>query len=74
MDVCGEGQNIGRSHLLQLAQQGGLDVKWAAQRLDAMLDVVDQWVSVVEAFDVRRATRQAIHQRVISHRRSLSDA
>lgn len=74
MDVCGEGRNTGRSHLLELARQGGLDVKWAARRLDAMLDVVDQWVSVVEAFDVRRATRQAIHKRVISQRRSLSDA
>lgn len=74
MDVCGEGENIRRKHLLQLAQQGGLDAKWAAQRLDAMLDVVDQWGSVVEAFDVRRATRQAIHQRVISQRRWLSGA
>jgi serine/threonine-protein kinase HipA len=64
MDVCGEGLNIGRSHLIQLAQQGGLDVKWAEQRLDAMLGAVDQWPSLIESFDIRRATCQKMQQDV----------
>jgi serine/threonine-protein kinase HipA len=74
MDVCGEGLNIQRSHLMQLAKTGGLDHRWAAQRLDGMLGVVDQWATIVEAFDVRRATRQAMHQRVIGQRHWLSGA
>jgi serine/threonine-protein kinase HipA len=64
MDVCGEGRHIGRSHLIQLAQQGGVDVRWAEQRLDAMLDVVDQWLSLIEAFEIRRATHQKMRQDV----------
>jgi serine/threonine-protein kinase HipA len=70
MDVCGEGLNIGRRHLIQLAQQGGLDVKWAEQRLDAMLEVVNRWPLLIESFDIRRTTRLKMqldvqHQRVI---------
>lgn len=71
MDVCGEGLNVGRSHLMQLAQHGGLDVKWAELKLDAMLEVVDQWPSLIEAFDIRRATRQKMHQYVQHQRAAL---
>jgi hypothetical protein len=42
MDVCGEGLNIQRSHLKQLAKTGGLDEHWAGQKLDSMLAVVDR--------------------------------
>jgi hypothetical protein len=34
--------NIQRSHLMQLAQTGGQDVRWAEQRLDGMLGVEDR--------------------------------
>jgi hypothetical protein len=54
MDVCGEGLNIQRSHVMRLAQTGGLDQRWAVQRLDGMLGVVGQWRanwSVVSTFD-----------------------
>ena len=64
MDVCGEGLNIQRSHLMQLAQNGGLDQRWALQRLDGMLDVVDQWRELVSGFDIRQRTAQAILQSV----------
>lgn len=71
MDVCGEGLNITRSHLTKLAQQGGLDARWSAQRLDAMLEVVDQWPTLVGSFEIRRATRQKMHQVVIRQREAL---
>ena len=71
MDVCGEGLNITRSHLTKLAQQGGLDARWAAQRLGAMLEVVDQWSTLVGSFEIRRATRQKMHQVVIRQREAL---
>ena len=71
MDVCGEGRHIGRKHLTQLAQQGGLDARWATQRLDAMLEVVDQWSTLVGSFEIRRATRQKMHQVVIRQREAL---
>ncbi len=71
MDVCGEGQHIKRSHLMQLAQQGGLDVRWAAQRLDGMLDVVDRWADLIAAFPVRHATAKAMHQAATQQRTGL---
>ena len=72
MDVCGEGLNIQRSHLMQLAQTGGLDQRWAAQRLDGMLGVVDQWRELVSGFDIRRPTAQAILQAVQKQRSHLA--
>jgi serine/threonine-protein kinase HipA len=56
--------------LIQLAQQGGLDVRWAEQRLDAMLEVVDQWPLLIESFDIRRATRQKM-QLDVQHQRAV---
>jgi hypothetical protein len=64
MDVCGEGLNIQRSHVMQLAQTGGLDPRWAGQRLDGMLGVMDQWADLISGFDIRRSTAQAILQAV----------
>jgi serine/threonine-protein kinase HipA len=72
MDVCGEGLNIQRSHLMQLAQTGGLDVRWAEQRLDGMLGMLDQWVDLIGEFNIRRSTAQAILQTVQKQRSLLN--
>jgi hypothetical protein len=72
MDVCGEGLNIQRSHVMQLAQTGGLDQLWAAHRLDGMLGVVDQWRELVSGFDIRQPTAQAILQAVQKQRSRLA--
>jgi serine/threonine-protein kinase HipA len=64
MDVCGEGLNVGRSHLMQLAQHGGLDVKWAELKLDAMLEVVDQWGVLLGNFEIRRTSAHRMHKSV----------
>jgi serine/threonine-protein kinase HipA len=72
MDVCGEGLNIQRSHVMQLAQTGGLDPRWAGQRLDGMLGVVDEWADLISGFDIRRATAQAILQAVQKQRSRLA--
>jgi serine/threonine-protein kinase HipA len=71
MVFCGKGLNITRSHLTKLAQRGGLDARWAAQKLYAMLEVVDQWHTLIESFDIRRATRQRMHEPVIRQREAL---
>jgi len=72
MDVCGEGLNIQRSHVMQLAQTGGLDQRWAAHRLEGMLGVVDQWRELVSGFDIRQPTAQAILQAVQKQRSRLA--
>jgi len=70
MDICGMGLNIQRSHMMQLAQTGGLDVRWAAQRLDGMLAVVEQWPDLISGFDIRQTTAQTILQ-AVQQQRSL---
>jgi serine/threonine-protein kinase HipA len=71
MDICGESLHITRSHVMKLAQQGGIDARWAGHKLDAILAVTDQWASIVESFDIRRATRQKMHHEVIRQREAL---
>ena len=46
--------------MMQLAQTGGFDQRWAAQRLDGMLGVVDEWADLISGFDIRQSTAQAI--------------
>lgn len=72
MDVCGEGLNIHRSHMLQLARQGGLNERWAGHRLDAMLEVVDQWGALIHPFDIRQMTARGIQQAVLRQRSLLA--
>ena len=72
MDICGEGRQVHRSHLMQLAQKGGIDPRWAQQRLDAMLEVVDHWDALISAFDIRLATRQKMKKIVLKQRDGLS--
>jgi serine/threonine-protein kinase HipA len=72
MDVCGEGLHIQRSHLMQLAHTGGVDARWAAQRLDGMLGVVDQWRHLVSGFDIRQATVRTLQQAVQKQKSRLS--
>jgi serine/threonine-protein kinase HipA len=72
MDVCGEGLNIQRSHLMQLAKTGGLDEHWVGQRLEGMLAVVDRWTDLIGEFDIRRSTAQNILQAVQKQRSRLA--
>ena len=72
MDICGEGRQVHRSHLMQLALKGGIDPRWAQQRLDAMLEVVDHWDALISAFDIRLATRQKMKKIVLKQRDGLS--
>jgi len=66
------GLNIQRSHVMQLAQKGGLDQRWAAQRLDGMLGVVDQWADLISGFDIRQPTAQVILHTVQKQRSRLA--
>ena len=72
MDVCGEGLNIQRNHLKQLAKTGGLDEHWAGQKLDSMLAVVDRWTDWIGPFDIRRSTSKAMQQAVHMQRSRMA--
>jgi hypothetical protein len=57
---------------MQLAQTGGLDPRWAGQKLDGMLGVMDQWADLISGFDIRRSTAQTLLQEVQKQRSRLS--
>lgn len=56
MDVCGEARIIDRTHLLDLARQGGLDTRWAATVIDRMMPVARDFSQVVAIPGIRRTT------------------
>ena len=54
--------------ILTLAQQGGLDSRWASRRLDDMLQTVDHWPELASSLDISASTRQHL-KRVIEQQR-----
>lgn len=71
MDLCGEGKTIRRQHWVMLAQQGGLDSRWASRRVDEMLQAVDLWPDSARGFDLRATTRQQLLQTIARQRDQL---
>jgi serine/threonine-protein kinase HipA len=71
MDLCGEGKTIRRHHLMTLAQQGGLDSRWASRRVDEMLQAADLWPDSARGFDLRATTRQHLLQTIARQRDQL---
>ena len=64
MDVCGEARNIQRSHLLKLAEQGGLDVRWASLTIDRLLAVSASFANRAKAHAIRPVTRKHLADRI----------
>lgn len=63
MDVCGEGLEVRRSHLLRLAEQGGLEGTWANETIDCMLAVAASFTARVKNHPIRPATRKHLIDR-----------
>lgn len=56
MDLCGEGRAIGRTHLLELARQGGVDGPFAQATIDRAVQVLGTWAQRAEPHAIRGAT------------------
>jgi serine/threonine-protein kinase HipA len=56
MDVCGEGRNITRDHLLKLARQGGVDADFAQTVMDRALAVAQTFATRAKRSAIRPAT------------------
>jgi serine/threonine-protein kinase HipA len=56
MDVCGEGREITRAHLLALAKKGDLDLAWAARSIDRILEVASRFKQQASSRAIRRTT------------------
>jgi serine/threonine-protein kinase HipA len=74
MDVCGEARNIQRSHLLRLAEQGGLDVRWAGLTIERLLAVSASFVNRAKAHAIRPVTRKHLADRIAENAKRLCKA
>lgn len=60
MDICGEGANPGRTHLLRLAKEGGVSAEEANRSIASVCDVVERFSVEASAFAIRRTTIRTI--------------
>ena len=56
MDVCGEGAEITRAHMLRLATDGGLSKAWATESLDRFIRVAKIVPEALAGGGIRKAT------------------
>lgn len=71
MDVCGEGRNITRVHLLELGKQGGLDAAWCMHAIDRIAEQAGQFGQVASSWDIRRTTVKHIASLIEANRERL---
>ncbi|MGB6451358.1 MAG: type II toxin-antitoxin system HipA family toxin [Steroidobacteraceae bacterium] len=72
MDVCGEGRNITREHLLQLAKQGGLRSDSAASALDRFLEHAGLFQRLAKERKIRASTVKSIAAVIEGNRARLA--
>lgn len=64
LDIVGEGRHISRTHLLALADQGGLPAEWAVAAIDRIADVASKLNKHLSAQPIRKMTVAAILAKV----------
>jgi serine/threonine-protein kinase HipA len=72
MDICGEGRRPGKTHLLQLAREGGVDPHWAGQVIERMATVAGTFREQAKATPVRAATINAVWKSISANRDRLA--
>jgi serine/threonine-protein kinase HipA len=60
MDYCGEGSAISSAHLLRLAEEGGVDKRFAQQSIERLAELAGSMRQRLSAYPIRRATGQAL--------------
>jgi len=60
MDVCGEGREVGREQMLELARLGGVDPAFARSALDRASDIASDFAKFADKYPIRRATIERI--------------
>jgi serine/threonine-protein kinase HipA len=72
MDICGEGKNPSREHLLQLALKSGIDKKKAIIYLDQVCNIALTFKKFATEKDIRSETVTEINRIVQVHRKRIS--
>jgi serine/threonine-protein kinase HipA len=60
MDVCGQGRDIGRETMLELAAKGGVDDAFAREALDRALAVAGTFAERAKRYPIRAATAKVM--------------
>ena len=72
MDVCGEGRNITRVKMLELAEQGGLEASWATEIMQRFVEQSRQFKQLAIDRNVRKATIKFIEAAIDENRKRLA--
>ena len=73
MDICGEGDQVRRSHLLRLATEGGVLSNVAQTTIDRMLTQAETFAERARRFPIRRATVQRMTIAIDANRMRLAE-
>ncbi len=60
MDICGEGRDVTRAHLLRLAKEGDVDARLASACIDEARELVERLESMAEPLPIRAQTRRKL--------------
>ena len=72
MDVCGDGRNITRAKMLELAQQGGLDANSAAEVIARFVEQAGQFRQLALDKEIRSATVKHVESAIETNRKRLA--
>ena len=67
MDVCGEGRNPGKDHLLALAEKTDIPADYATNIISEVSSVAEKFTQAAKGFAIRRATVLEINARIKSN-------
>lgn len=56
MDICGEGRNPGKAHLLRLAREAEVDMDYASDAITTVVAVAEKFAEAAKEYAIRRAT------------------
>lgn len=72
MDICGEGKNPNRSHLLKLAEKSGLKRTTCEAILDEVIEVAHQFKQESKHHPIRTKTLNQILQAILNQTKRLT--
>jgi serine/threonine-protein kinase HipA len=72
MDVCGEGRNITRIRMLELARQGGVDAAFAQAAMDRALAVAQTFAARAKCHAIRPATVKTMNAAIEANQRRMA--
>jgi serine/threonine-protein kinase HipA len=72
MDVCGEGRNITRTNMLDLARQGGVDAAFAQAAMDRALALAQTLTASAKRHAIRPATVKTLRAAIEANQRRMA--